>query len=323
MIDDKTLFKEIKEMKKVLVLMMLCSVLLFACKKADLAGEYVVKIDNQRLTEKDLKREFDTLPDMAKQFFLGPEGAEKFADEIVKKEVLYLEALKRGYNNKEDFIKKVEEFKKITLINQLLEEEMKKISQPTEAEMKEYYEKHKDEFTTNTQIRLSQIVVKDEQAAMKVFERLQKGEDFAKVASELSIDKNSAKSGGDIGNFKRGELNKDLENIAFRLKKGEISNPIPLKDGIHFIKITDAKGTVQEFEKVKPFIVQKAMADKQRTTFEKLLDDTKKKYKIEINKEALKKASLTGQPNQPSVDQTTPKAQDNKGQQEKNRQEKG
>lgn len=288
-------------MKKVFLLLMFFSLLMFACKKADIGGEYVVKIDNQRITEKDLKKEFDSLPDMAKQFFAGPEGAEKFAEELIKKEVLYLEALKRGYDKKEDFARKLEEFKKLNLINQLLEEEMKKLSQIPEAELKEYYDKHKDEFTVSTQVRLSQIVVKDEQTAMKVFDSLQKGQDFAKVAAAFSTDKNSAKSGGDIGTFKRGDLNKDLETIAFRLKKGEVSHPIPLKDGIHFIKVTDAKGTVQEFEKVKNFIAQKVAADKQRSTFEKLLEETKKKYKIDINKEALKKASLVGQPQQPQM----------------------
>ncbi len=308
-------------MKKAVLMIFLCSLLIFGCKKADLGGDYVVKIDNQRISEKDLKKEFDTLPDMAKQFFAGPEGAEKFAEELIKKEVLYLEALKKGYDKKEDFARKMEEFKKINLINQFLEEEMKKLSQITDAELKEYYEKHKDEFMTSTQVRLSQIVVKDEQGARKVFESLQRGEDFAKVAAAMSIDKNSAKSGGDIGTFKKGELNKDLENIAFRLKKGEVSNPIPLKDGIHFIKVTDAKGTVQEFDKVKAFIGQKAMADKQRTTFEKLLEDTKKKYKIEINKEALKKASLFGTPQvqQPS-DSKEPDQE--KAKAEKDKQEK-
>ncbi|MCX8069264.1 MAG: peptidyl-prolyl cis-trans isomerase [Thermodesulfovibrionales bacterium] len=298
-------------MRVLCLVMSLCCLLFISCKKADMAGgDYVVKIDNQRITEKDLQKEFETLPDMAKQFFSGPDGAEKFADELVKKEVLYIEAVKRGYDKKEDFQKKVEEFKKLNLINQLLEEEMKKITQPTDADLKDYYEKHKNEFMISNQVRLSQIVVKDEAKAREVFERLQKGEDFAKVAKEMSVDKNSAKSGGDLGYFKRGELNKELDNIAFRLKKDEISNPIPLKDGIHFIKVTDTKGTIQEFEKVKPFISQKTFAEKQRTTFEKIIDDTKKKYKIEINKEALKKVSLV--PKAPQQQQQVPDKKDKK-----------
>ncbi|MCX8026869.1 MAG: peptidyl-prolyl cis-trans isomerase [Thermodesulfovibrionales bacterium] len=282
-------------MKRFLVLVLVLGLLVFACKKADMSSDYVVKIDNQRLTEKDLKKEFETLPDMAKQFFTGSDGPERFADELVKREILYLEAQHRGLDKKEDFIKKVEEFKKITLINQLLEEEMKKVGKPTDEELKEYYEKHKDEFTTPNQVRLSQIVVKDEQSARKVMERLQKGDEFSKVAQEMSTDKNTAKSGGDMGVFKKGDLNKDLENIAFRMKKGEISNPIPLKDGIHFLKVTDTKGTVAEFDKVKGFITQKATVEKQRTVFDKLIEDMKKKYKIEINKDALAKVNLFGQ----------------------------
>lgn len=302
-------------MKNLFFLLLSVLIVTTGCKKADLGGDYVVKIDNKRITEKDLKMEFETLPDMAKHFFSGPEGVERFTDEVVKKEVLYLEALKRGYDKKEDFARKVEEFKKLTLINQLLEEEMKKISKVTDEELRAYYEKHKDEFTTNTQVRLSQIVVKDEQSAKKVIESLQKGEDFAKIASNMSIDKNSAKSGGDLGFFKKGELNKELEGIAFSLKKGEISNPIPLRDGIHFIKVTDAKGTVQDFEKVKPMIMQRATVEKQRTTFEKIIEDAKKGRKIEINKEALKKVSFfdtpKASPQNQSKPQETPKQDKN------------
>ncbi|MFQ3573907.1 MAG: peptidyl-prolyl cis-trans isomerase [Thermodesulfovibrionales bacterium] len=297
-------------MKRFLPLLFIVMALVFACKKADVSGDYVVKIDNQRLTEKDLKKEFDTLPDMAKQFFMSPDGPERFADELVKREILYLEAQKRGLDKKEDFTKKLEEFKKITLINQLLEEEMKKISKPTDEELREYYDKHKEEFMTPTHVRLSQIVVKDQQSARKVIEQLQKGEDFAKIAREISVDKNTAKGGGDMGLFKKGDLNKELEDIAFRMKKGDVSNPIPLKDGIHFIKVTDTKGTVADFDKVKGFIGQRAMVEKQKAVFEKLIEDMKKKYKIEMNKAALAKVNLFGQP-QPNPEQ---KSEQKKGQ---------
>ncbi|MCX8068947.1 MAG: peptidyl-prolyl cis-trans isomerase [Thermodesulfovibrionales bacterium] len=283
-------------MRKIWALILVLGLALLGCKKADMSSDYVVKIEYQRYSEKDLKKEFDSLPDMAKHFFVGADGPERFVDELVKREILYLEALQRGIDKKEEFIKKVEEFKKLTMINILLEEEMKKIGNPTDEELKEFYEKHKDEFTTPTQVRLSQIVVKDDKTAQKVMDKLQKGEDFSKVAQEMSIDKNTAKGGGDMGVFKKGDLNKDLENIAFRLKKGEVSNPIPLKDGIHILKVTDIKGTTLEFDKVKGFISQRALVEKQRTAFEKLIEDMKKKYKIDINKNALAKVNLLGLP---------------------------
>jgi peptidyl-prolyl cis-trans isomerase C len=250
---------------------------------------YVLKIDGNVYTLEDVQAEVNTLPEMAKEFFHGTEGAARFVDELVKKELLYIEAKNRGLDKSKDFQKRVEEFKKITLINQMLEKEIESAAKITDKDTKDYYDKHKDDFMVNNQVRLSHIVVKTEDDAKKVYERLKKGEDFSKIASEMSIDKASAKAGGDIGNFKRGEMKPELEDVAFRLKKGEISMPIKLKDGIHIIKVTDAKGSILEFDKVKGLIGQRMAAEKQRESFDKFIENLKKKHKIEINKDVLAK----------------------------------
>ncbi|MBI5211747.1 MAG: peptidylprolyl isomerase, partial [Nitrospirae bacterium] len=142
----------------------------------------------------------------------------------------------------------------------------------------------------------SHILVKTEADAKKAYEKLQKGEDFAKIASEMSIDKATAKSGGDIGMFKKGDMKPELEEAAFRLKKGDISKPISLKDGIHIIKVTDAKGSVMEFEKVKGFVRQKMTAERQREGIDKFIENLKKSYKIDINKDALSKLTFEPAP---------------------------
>ncbi len=88
----------------------------------------------------------------------------------------------------------------------------------------------------------------------------------------------------------------ELEDVAFRLKKGEISMPIRLKDGIHIIKVTDAKGAILDFDKVKGLIGQRLTAEKQREGFDKFIESLKKKHKIEINKDALAKINLAPAP---------------------------
>jgi peptidyl-prolyl cis-trans isomerase C len=259
-------------------------------------GDYVMKIDGNVYTHEDVQAEMSALPEMAKEFFQGTEGTARFVDELVKKELLYIEAKNRGLDKNKDFQKKVEEFKKITLINQILEKEIESAAKVTDKDIKDYYDKHKEDFMVNTQVRLSHIVVKADDDAKKVYERLKKGEDFAKVASEVSLDKASAKAGGDIGNFKRGEMKPELEDVAFRLKKGEISMPIRLKDGVHIIKVTDAKGSVLEFDKVKGLIGQRMAAEKQRESFDKFIENLKKKHKIDINKDALAKITFAPTP---------------------------
>ncbi len=71
---------------------------------------------------------------------------------------------------------------------------------------------------------------------MSILDRLKKGESFANLARELSIDRGSAKKGGDLGLFGRGVMVKAFEEAAFRLSKGEISQPVKTEFGYHIIK---------------------------------------------------------------------------------------
>lgn len=287
------------------VLLLLCLAMLVACSKGpEKKGDVVAKVDSQVITTKDIEQEINALPEFAKEFFKGQEGMNRLVDELVKKELLYVEAKKRGLDKDEDFQRKFEELKKNALITRLLEKEIKAIPQVTDKEVKEYYDGHKDEFVQANALRLSQIVVKSEGDAQKVYERLQKGEAFTKIAAEVSIDKQSAKSGGDIGFFKRGEMNQDLEKVAFRLKKNQISMPVPLKDGVHILVVTDIKGTALDFDKVKGSIGQQLMAKKQQDGLEQFIEGLKKNYKVEVNKDNFAKINLN--PAQPAAPEKAP-----------------
>jgi foldase protein PrsA len=85
-------------------------------------------------------------------------------------------------------------------------------------------------------IKCSHILVKKQSEAILVLDRLKKGESFANLAREISIDRGSAKKGGDLGLFGRGVMVKAFEEAAFRLKKGEISQPVKTEFGYHVIK---------------------------------------------------------------------------------------
>jgi len=71
---------------------------------------------------------------------------------------------------------------------------------------------------------------------MAVLERLKKGESFANLARELSVDRGSGKKGGDLGLFGRGVMVKAFEDAAFKLNKGEVSQPVKTEFGYHIIK---------------------------------------------------------------------------------------
>ena len=67
-------------------------------------------------------------------------------------------------------------------------------------------------------------------------DRLKNGESFTNLAKELSIDKASGKRGGDLGFFRKGMMVKPFEDVAFKLEKDQISEPVKTEFGYHIIK---------------------------------------------------------------------------------------
>lgn len=285
-------------MKKQFVLILaiaVCCSLMACAQKGEQKGPYLAKVGTVKITQADLERDIKNLPEFAQRLFEGPEGKGKFLDEMIKKELLYQEASKRGLDKDPEYLRKLEEFKKLTLIGQLLEKEIEAKAKVTDQDVKDYYEKHKDELSAISQIRASHILLKTEEEAKKIIARVKKGEDFAAIAKKSSIDPGSAQNGGDIGYFSSGQMVPEFESAAAKLKVGEVSSdPVKTKFGYHVIKVTDKKqGKPVEFEKIKNVLFQRISAERQKEFFDSYIENLKKTFKVEINKEAVSKLAST------------------------------
>jgi parvulin-like peptidyl-prolyl isomerase len=84
-------------------------------------------------------------------------------------------------------------------------------------------------------VHCAHILVKTEQEAKAVLDRLNKGEKFSNIAKEVSQCP-SGKRGGDLGTFTRGKMVKEFETAAFGLQKGQTSIIVKTKFGCHIIK---------------------------------------------------------------------------------------
>ena len=94
-----------------------------------------------------------------------------------------------------------------------------------------------DEPRTEEQVWARHILVADEATAKAVRQRLVNGEDFAKVAAQVSTDTGTKDKGGDLGWFGKGKMVPEFETAAFGLKVGEISQPIKSQYGYHIIQV--------------------------------------------------------------------------------------
>ncbi len=124
----------------------------------------------------------------------------------------------------------------------------------TDAEVETYYKEHASEFERPQRVRAAHILVRvsdvggseaERKSRAKVEEAIRRakaGEDFAKLAKELSEDPGSAGSGGDLGFVSRGELVPDFERVVFALKKGELHpEPVRTSFGYHAVKAIDVQ----------------------------------------------------------------------------------
>lgn len=146
----------------------------------------------------------------------------------------------------------------------------------TEKELKEYYDNYKPK------IRASHILVKDEKTAKEVKAKLDKGEDFAKLAKEYSQDPGSASNGGDLGWFGPGKMVKEFEEAAYKLKVGEVSDPVKTDYGYHIIKVTD-KEKKKSFNEMKDEIAFEVKRNKlDPATMQSKVDKLVKDADVEI-----------------------------------------
>jgi len=134
------------------------------CNKKS-SGPVIAKVNETPITREDVTRKLETLPPYALQFFQGTEGMKKLVDELIKTEILYAEAKKKGYDKDKEYQKQVEEFKKeyqtqlerlqkeykarveefqkIAAIRLLLKKELSNI-EVSDKEVREFYEKNKN-----------------------------------------------------------------------------------------------------------------------------------------------------------------------------------
>jgi peptidyl-prolyl cis-trans isomerase D len=124
----------------------------------------------------------------------------------------------------------------------------------SDRDVEAYYDEHGSEFYQPRRVRVAHVLVRvppvggsdaENQAKAKieaVIKRAQAGEDFAKLAKEVSEDSANAAQGGDLGFVGAGDLVPQFEQAAFAMKKGEVSpTPVRTPFGYHAIKVLDVK----------------------------------------------------------------------------------
>ncbi|MCY8174374.1 peptidylprolyl isomerase, partial [Bacillus inaquosorum] len=150
----------------------------------------------------------------------------------------------------------------------------------TDADIKEYWEGLKGK------IRASHILVADKKTAEEVEKKLKKGEKFEDLAKEYSTD-SSASKGGDLGWFAKDGMVAEFSKAAFKLKTGEVSDPVKSQYGYHIIKKTEERGKYEDMKKeLKSEVLEQKLNDS--NAVQEAVQKVMKKADIEVKDKELK-----------------------------------
>jgi peptidyl-prolyl cis-trans isomerase SurA len=161
----------------------------------------------------------------------------------------------------------------------------------SDEDLRNYYQKHAKELVADEEVRVRHIFVeipkgastaqlaKAQASAEKALKRVRGGEDFGKVAREVSQGP-SAAEGGEIGFVRRGTVQPELERAAFALEVGGVSGVVRTKSGFQIVQLEERRGgAARPFEQVKDEI-------RDRLTNEQV-DSYRKQYVAELRKDAV------------------------------------
>jgi peptidyl-prolyl cis-trans isomerase SurA len=191
------------------------------------------------------------------------------------------------------------------LIEQVQRQEIGSKLSITEEEARQYYVKHPEEFTDSASVTLREIfievpaasggvsVAKDDEVKAQieaVRARALKGEDFAKLAAEVSTSPSKA-NGGLIGPFSQSDMSPQLLAVVEKMKAGDITPPIRTPKGYQLFKVEVLKAqALQPFDSVRDLIADKVAGARTQVEMRKFLTRLRSQAIIEWKNEELKKA---------------------------------
>lgn len=169
-----------------------------------------------------------------------------------------------------------DQMKKQLLTQRVIGDEISSRISVPEADLKKYYDEHPNEFIREEQVFLSQIFISTEgktpeqaaaaqKKANEMVARARKGEKFSDLARDNSDDPATARDGGQLPPYKRSDhlMDKQLEDMVFAMKKGQVTDPIKRPNGLLILKVDERfEAGKASFEEVKNEITEKLAGPK-------------------------------------------------------------
>ncbi len=236
------------------------------------SAKVLATVDGMEITDDDVQVALEDLGPTLPQQIEGPQREAYVLDYLIDLRLVARKAAAEKMGESADAARRLAYYRDKVMMETLLGKVAK--DGATDAAMKQVYDDAAAKQTSEEEISARHILVPTEDEAKAALKRVKGGENFAKVADEVSKDPGS--KGGDLGWFTKDRMVPEFGEAAYKLKKGEISDPVKSQFGWHVIKLEDRRRKpFPSFEEVKTQVAQYVAQKSQSELIMKLRDGAK------------------------------------------------
>jgi parvulin-like peptidyl-prolyl isomerase len=249
-------------------------------------NKLIATYKNEEYYTDDILEKIENLPEYHREQISSP-GAIKIAIEgFVAQEKLLEEAEDKGYDKSEIMLETYE-----TMLNNLyLKYKLMEVAQKTVVEdslLKKYYDENIDFFSTHDEINIQEIIVKDKKLADRLLSRIEKGEDFGRLAEQYSLREWSAKNSGEIGFAPLSKFG-ILKSIFWNASVGELIGPREIDGYFCLFKILGKKESKPiEYDSIRSEVLKVFREDRQPQLLQKHINELRSNVNVEVRENVL------------------------------------
>ena len=228
------------------------------------------KVEDWTLTKEFLYDFIEQLPEAQKVKYDTPQGRASLTDQLMGEEFFYREALNSDYENKEEVNKQIEEVTRRILIQAYYREVVENRARPTEEEMVDWYDTHRDVYTALPVIKAQHIFSKNKEKLEELKIRIiEGGEKMTTLAHKYSEDKLTQPDGGDLGYFNPGGyirgvgFSDEFSDAVAEMEPRKLYGPIKWGKGYSLIRVNEKRvAETKPFPEVRQEISDQLMRQK-------------------------------------------------------------
>lgn len=227
-------------------------------EQKEMGGKVIARIGKDQITDTQLNKELEKLPDWMKEEYNKPGKREEFLKQYIAKELLYRKAKRLGLDKDPLIRQKIEDIGKELIVEKLLEKEMEDRIKITPDQIELYYKANRDKYVEPAKVRIS---YKQEESGEEKEVWVEEGDEYIPGIGEA----------------------KELVELAFKTEPQNVVGPVKIEDKSYTIKVLEKSPKRQlPFEEVKDRVSYEYQLERQKTVFQELLDQTLKTEDVQI-----------------------------------------